>query len=123
MSCWLLAVDFKLLFGDGSQIGCKIEYAVQEIPNGLAQAFVIGEKFIGDDDVSLVLGDNIFYGTGLHDLLSSCNNPDGGIVFAYHINTNEGKGEVYTMCNERDYFYGMYADKWDFNATLDCSKY
>lgn len=86
--------NFKLLFGDGSQIGCNIEYAVQEIPNGLAQAFVIGEKFIGDDNVSLVLGDNIFYGTGLPKLLTANNNPDGGIVFAYHVNDPERYGVV-----------------------------
>lgn len=86
--------NFKLLFGDGSQIGCNIEYAVQEIPNGLAQAFVIGEKFIGDDKVSLVLGDNIFYGTGLPKLLTANNNPDGGIVFAYHVNDPERYGVV-----------------------------
>ncbi len=86
--------NFKMLFGDGSQIGCKIEYAVQEIPNGLAQAFVIGEKFIGNDNVSLVLGDNIFYGTGLHDLLMSSTNPDGGIVFAYHVHDPERYGVV-----------------------------
>ncbi|MBC8320399.1 MAG: glucose-1-phosphate thymidylyltransferase RfbA [Bacteroidetes bacterium] len=86
--------NFELLLGDGSQIGCRIEYAIQEIPNGLAQAFVIGEKFIGNDKVSLVLGDNIFYGTGLHNLLASCNNPDGGIVFAYHVHDPERYGVV-----------------------------
>ncbi len=86
--------NFKLLFGDGSQIGCKIEYAVQEVPNGLAQAFVIGEKFIGDDKVALVLGDNIFYGSGLPKLLASCNDPEGGIVFAYHVHDPERYGVV-----------------------------
>ncbi len=86
--------NFKLLLGDGSQIGCKIEYAVQEIPNGLAQAFVIGEKFIGNDKVALVLGDNIFYGSGLPKLLSSNNDPVGGIVFAYHVNDPERYGVV-----------------------------
>lgn len=86
--------NFKLLLGDGSQIGCKIEYAVQEIPNGLAQAFVIGEEFIGNDKVALVLGDNIFYGTGFQDLLISSNDPDGGIVFAYHVHDPERYGVV-----------------------------
>lgn len=86
--------NFKLLFGDGSQIGCKIEYAVQEIPNGLAQAFVIGEEFIGNDKVALVLGDNIFYGSGLPKLLAASNDPDGGIVFAYHVNDPERYGVV-----------------------------
>ncbi len=86
--------NFKLLFGDGSQIGCRIEYAVQEIPNGLAQAFVIGKKFIGNDKVALVLGDNIFYGTGLPKLLTASNNPEGGIVFAYHVHDPERYGVV-----------------------------
>lgn len=86
--------NFKLLFGDGSQIGCRIEYAVQEVPNGLAQAFVIGEKFIGNDKVALILGDNIFYGTGLQKLLISSNDPEGGIVFAYHVNDPERYGVV-----------------------------
>ncbi len=86
--------NFKLLFGDGSQIGCKIEYAVQEVPNGLAQAFVIGEKFIGKDKVALVLGDNIFYGSGLPKLLTSCNDPEGGVVFAYHVHDAERYGVV-----------------------------
>ena len=86
--------NFKLLFGDGSQIGCKIEYAVQEVPNGLAQAFVIGEKFIGKDKVALVLGDNIFYGSGLPKLLTSCNDPEGGVVFAYHVHDPERYGVV-----------------------------
>ncbi len=84
--------NFKLLLGDGSQIGCRIEYAVQEVPNGLAQAFVIGADFIGDDKVALVLGDNIFYGTGLRDLLTASNNPDGGIVFADHVQDPERYG-------------------------------
>lgn len=86
--------NFKLLLGDGSQIGCRIEYAVQEIPNGLAQAFVIGAEFIGNDKVSLVLGDNIFYGTGLQELLISSNDPDGGIVFAYHVHDPERYGVI-----------------------------
>lgn len=85
---------FQRLLGDGSALGCSIEYAVQEVPNGLAQAFVIGEKFIGNDSVGLVLGDNIFYGTGLTTLLKECANPDGGLVFAYHVNDPERYGVV-----------------------------
>ena len=77
--------QFKRLLGDGSVIGCNISYAVQEIPNGLAQAFVIGEDFIGDDNVALVLGDNIFYRSGIEELLVDCKNPSGGIVFAYRV--------------------------------------
>jgi glucose-1-phosphate thymidylyltransferase len=86
--------NFKLLLGDGSQIGCRFEYAVQEEPNGLAQAFVIGEEFIGDDKVALVLGDNIFYGRGLQQLLMDSSDPDGGIVFAYHVKDPERYGVV-----------------------------
>jgi len=86
--------NFKLLLGDGSQIGCKIEYAVQEIPNGLAQAFVIGEEFIGDEKVALVLGDNIFYGSGFQDILMENNNPEGGVVFATHVTDPERYGVV-----------------------------
>ncbi len=86
--------NFKLLLGDGSQIGCRFEYAVQHEPNGLAQAFVIGEKFIGDENVALVLGDNIFYGSGLQQLLIDSTNPDGGIVFAYHVSDPERYGVV-----------------------------
>ncbi len=86
--------NFELLLGDGSQIGCKFEYKVQEIPNGLAQAFVLGEKFIGDDKVALVLGDNIFYGSGLQNILKNSSNPDGGVVFAYHVNDPERYGVV-----------------------------
>jgi glucose-1-phosphate thymidylyltransferase len=86
--------NFKLLLGDGSRIGCNFEYAVQEVPNGLAQAFVIGEKFIGKDKVALVLGDNIFYGSGLQQLLMNCSDPDGGIVFAYHVKDPERYGVV-----------------------------
>lgn len=85
---------FKKLLGDGSQIGCKFEYAIQEEPNGLAQAFVIGEDFIGNDKVALILGDNIFYGTGLGKLLRENNNPDGGVVFAYHVSDPERYGVV-----------------------------
>jgi len=86
--------NFKTLLGDGKQIGCKFSYAVQEIPNGLAQAFVIGEEFIGDDKVALILGDNIFYGNQLQQLLMESSNPTGGIVFAYHVNDPERYGVV-----------------------------
>lgn len=85
---------FKKLLGDGSQIGCSFEYAVQEHPNGLAEAFIIGADFIGNDKVALILGDNIFYGTGLSDLLRSNNNPDGGIIYAYHVHDPERYGVV-----------------------------
>jgi glucose-1-phosphate thymidylyltransferase len=77
--------QFKKLLGDGSQLGCNFEYAIQEKPNGLAQAFVIGESFIGKDKVALILGDNIFYGVGMDDLLQENNNPEGGVVYAYHV--------------------------------------
>ncbi|MCB9173178.1 MAG: glucose-1-phosphate thymidylyltransferase RfbA [Flavobacteriales bacterium] len=86
--------SFKMLLGDGTQFGCKFTYAIQEIPNGLAQAFVIGEEFIGNDKVALILGDNIFYGTGLDDLLTQKTNPDGGVVFAYHVSDPERYGVV-----------------------------
>jgi len=86
--------NFKLLLGDGSQIGCSIEYAEQVIPNGLAQAFVIGEKFIGTDKVSLILGDNIFYGSGLQEILVKNSDPAGGVVFAYHVSDPERYGVV-----------------------------
>jgi glucose-1-phosphate thymidylyltransferase len=85
---------FKKLLGDGASLGCRFEYAEQAIPNGLAQAFVIGEKFIGNDKVALVLGDNIFYGSGLIELLQSNNNPDGGVVYAYHVHDPERYGVV-----------------------------
>lgn len=85
---------FQKLLGDGSQVGCRFEYAVQPSPDGLAQAFIIGEKFIGDDNVALVLGDNIFYGSGLHKTLLANTNPDGGVVFAYHVNDPERYGVV-----------------------------
>lgn len=85
---------FQRLLGDGKALGCRFEYAVQEQPNGLAQAFVIGEHFIGQDKVALVLGDNIFYGAGLSKLLQSNNNPDGGVVYAYHVNDPERYGVV-----------------------------
>ncbi|WP_375558946.1 glucose-1-phosphate thymidylyltransferase RfbA [Bernardetia sp. OM2101] len=86
--------NFVNLLGDGSQYGCNFEYAIQEVPNGLAQAFVIGEKFIGDDSVALILGDNIFYGTGLQETLKKSQNPTGGIVFAYHVADPERYGVV-----------------------------
>jgi glucose-1-phosphate thymidylyltransferase len=85
---------FIKLFGDGSQYGLKITYAEQAVPNGLAQAFVIGAGFIGNDNVALVLGDNIFYGSGLGDQLSSNKNPEGGIVYAYHVSDPERYGVV-----------------------------
>ena len=85
---------FERLLGDGNNLGCKFSYAVQEIPNGLAQAFVIGEKFIGTDKVALVLGDNIFYGAGLGRLLQQHQNPEGGVVFAYHVSDPERYGVV-----------------------------
>ena len=85
---------FKRLLGDGENLGCKFSYAEQAVPNGLAQAFVIGEKFIGNDKVALILGDNIFYGTGLQQLLQSNIDPDGGIVFAYHVSDPERYGVV-----------------------------
>src|ERR1035437_4826781 len=86
--------QFEKLLGDGKKLGCSFSYAVQEIPNGLAQAFVIGEKFIGNDSVALVLGDNIFYGSGLQNLVSDCSNPVGGVVFAYHVSDPERYGVV-----------------------------
>ncbi|MBE0648154.1 MAG: glucose-1-phosphate thymidylyltransferase RfbA [Bacteroidales bacterium] len=85
---------FKTLLGDGNQLGCRFSYAEQVIPNGLAQAFVIGEEFIGNDKVALVLGDNIFFGNGLHSLMQGNNDPDGGVVFAYHVNDPERYGVV-----------------------------
>ena len=85
---------FKKLLGDGSSLGCNFQYAIQEVPNGLAQAFVIGAEFIGRDKVALVLGDNIFYGAGLAKLLQNNSNPDGGVVYAYHVNDPERYGVV-----------------------------
>lgn len=85
---------FRKLLGDGSQIGCRFEYAEQPSPDGLAQAFIIGEKFIGDDKVALVLGDNIFFSAGLSQLLQENNDPDGGVVFAYHVSDPERYGVV-----------------------------
>jgi glucose-1-phosphate thymidylyltransferase len=86
--------SFITLLGDGSKIGCTFEYRVQHEPNGLAQAFVLGETFIGDDDVALVLGDNIFYGSGMSSLLQSNNKPNGGVVYAYHVSDPERYGVV-----------------------------
>jgi glucose-1-phosphate thymidylyltransferase len=85
---------FKKLLGDGSQVGCNFQYAVQENPNGLAQAFVIGESFIGKDKVALILGDNIFYGSGLTTLLPTLTDIEGGCVFAYHVSDPERYGVV-----------------------------
>ena len=86
--------NFEKLLGDGSHLGCKFSYQVQEVPNGLAQAFVLGEEFIGDDSVALVLGDNIFYGTDLSKMLQQQVDPDGGVVFAYHVSDPERYGVV-----------------------------
>lgn len=85
---------FQQLLGDGKKLGCRFEYAVQEHPNGLAEAFIIGKEFVGNDKVALILGDNIFYGTGLADLLQSNNNPKGGIIYAYHVHDPERYGVV-----------------------------
>lgn len=85
---------FMRLLGDGSRLGCTFEYRIQEVPNGLAQAFVIGESFIGNDPVALVLGDNIFHGTGLGRQLQTLQQPDGGVVFAYHVSDPERYGVV-----------------------------
>jgi glucose-1-phosphate thymidylyltransferase len=85
---------FEKLLGDGSRLGCEFSYAVQPSPDGLAQAFIIGEEFIGDDKVALILGDNIFYGSGLSTLLQSNNDPDGGVIFAYQVHDPERYGVV-----------------------------
>lgn len=86
--------NFERLLGDGKKYGCRFEYRVQEVPNGLAQAFVIGESFIGADKAALILGDNIFYGSSLDNLLKSKVNPEGGVVFAYHVSDPERYGVV-----------------------------
>jgi len=83
---------FEKLLGDGKKFGCNFQYAVQEAPNGLAEAFIIGADFIGNDKVALILGDNIFYGTGLAGLLQANNDPDGGIIYAYHVHDPERYG-------------------------------
>ena len=85
---------FEKLLGNGEALGCQFTYAVQEIPNGLAQAFVIGEEFIGDDKVALILGDNIFYGVGMDNLLKENNDPNGAVVYAYHVSDPERYGVV-----------------------------
>lgn len=92
---------FQRLLGDGSHVGCQISYAVQPSPDGLAQAFIIGEKFIGKDKVALVLGDNIFYGSGLHKTLQANTDPDGGVVFAYHVTDPERYGVVEFDANQK----------------------
>jgi len=85
---------FQQLLGDGDQLGCNFQYAVQETPNGLAEAFLIGESFIGTDSVALILGDNIFYGAGFTDLLKANTNPEGGIIYAYHVQDPKRYGVV-----------------------------
>jgi glucose-1-phosphate thymidylyltransferase len=86
--------QFKRLLGDGQSLGCNFQYVVQEVPNGLAQAFVLGADFIGQDKVALVLGDNIFHGEGMEELLKANSNPDGGVVYAYHVHDPERYGVV-----------------------------
>jgi len=85
---------FKHLFGEGSKLGCRFEYQIQQEPNGLAQAFVIGKQFIGNDNVALILGDNIFFGGGMGEKLETSNNPDGGLIFAYRVHDPERYGVV-----------------------------
>jgi glucose-1-phosphate thymidylyltransferase len=92
---------FQKLLGDGKRLGCSFEYAIQPKPEGLAQAFIIGEKFIGQDKVALILGDNIFYGSGLKELLQSNVDPDGGVVFAYHVTDPERYGVVEFDANRK----------------------
>ena len=86
--------NFERLLGDGKKYGCRFEYKIQEVPNGLAQAFVLGAEFIGKEKAALILGDNIFYGTGLEQLLQTNSDPDGGVVFAYHVSDPERYGVV-----------------------------
>jgi glucose-1-phosphate thymidylyltransferase len=93
--------QFRRLLGDGLSVGCNFSYAVQEEPNGLAQAFVIGEDFIGDDNVALVLGDNIFFGNGMGKLLRGNSNPKGGIIYAYHVHDPERYGVVEFDANHK----------------------
>lgn len=95
------SAQFQRLLGDGSELGCRFEYAVQQVPNGLAQAFVIGEKFIGNDKVALVLGDNIFYGAGFSRLVQSFNDVQGAAVFAYEVNDPERYGVVEFDANQK----------------------
>ncbi|XMO87901.1 glucose-1-phosphate thymidylyltransferase RfbA [Algibacter sp. AS12] len=92
---------FKELLGNGAAFGCRFEYAVQEEPNGLAEAFIIGEEFIDDDKVALILGDNIFYGSGLDQILQNINNPDGGVIFAYHVQDPNRYGVVEFDANNK----------------------
>lgn len=93
--------NFQKLLGDGKNLGCNFEYAVQPKPDGLAQAFIIGEKFVGNDKVALILGDNIFYGSGFKELLQSNVDPDGGVVFAYHVTDPERYGVVEFDANKK----------------------
>lgn len=93
--------QFQRLLGDGQRLGCSFQYAIQEVPNGLAQAFVIGADFIGQDKVALVLGDNIFYGAGLEELLQSNSDPEGGVVYAYHVHDPERYGVVEFDANKQ----------------------
>lgn len=93
--------NFKKLLGDGKNLGCSFTYEIQPNPNGLAQAFVIGEKFIGNDKVALILGDNIFYGSGMQKLLQSTADPEGGVVFAYHVTDPERYGVVEFDSNKK----------------------
>ena len=86
--------NFQRLLGDGKTFGCNFEYAIQKVPNGLAQAFVIGKEFIGNEKCALILGDNIFYGSGLGELLTKNNDPDGGVIYAYHVSDPERYGVV-----------------------------
>jgi glucose-1-phosphate thymidylyltransferase len=85
---------FKALLGDGKSYGCRFEYTIQDAPNGLAEAFILGEDFIGDNSVALILGDNIFYGSGLNQNLRNSSNPQGGVIFAYHVQDPERYGVV-----------------------------
>jgi glucose-1-phosphate thymidylyltransferase len=93
--------QFQRLLGDGSQLGCRFEYTAQPVPRGLADAFLIGEEFIGDDKVALVLGDNIFYGHGFGESLKQCTDPDGGVVFAYPVSDPERYGVVEFDANNK----------------------
>ncbi len=95
------AAVFKKLLGDGTALGCNFEYAIQEKPNGIAEAFLIGRDFIGKDKVALILGDNLFYGTGLSALLQANNNPEGGVVYGYHVNNPNRYGVVDFDANGR----------------------
>ncbi|WP_436514876.1 glucose-1-phosphate thymidylyltransferase RfbA [Ekhidna sp. To15] len=92
---------FKELLGDGSALGCSFSYATQDEPRGLAEAFIIGSEFIGNDSVALILGDNIFYASGLPKKLQACVDPDGGVVFAYHVNDPERYGVVEFDTNQK----------------------